>query len=48
MRRKDIREVFLGTGLGPEVTLSIEQGMISRLVEAKPEELRTYLERKQV
>ena len=43
-RRKDIREVFLGTGLGPRSYAIIEQGMISRLVEAKPEELRTYLE----
>ena len=43
-RRKDIREVFLGTGLGPRSYAIIEQGMISRLVEAKPEELRTFLE----
>ena len=43
-RRKDIREVFLGTGLGPRSYAIIEQGMISRLVEAKPEELRMYLE----
>ena len=43
-RRKDIREVFLGTGLGPRSYAIIEQGMISRLVESKPEELRTYLE----
>ena len=39
-----IREVFLGTGLGPRSYAIIEQGMISRLVESKPEELRTYLE----
>ncbi len=43
-RRKDIKEVFLGTGLGPRSYAIIEQGMISRLVEAKPEELRSYLE----
>ena len=43
-RRKDIREVFLGTGLGPRSYAIIEQGMISKLVEAKPDELRTYLE----
>ena len=43
-RRKDIREVFLGTGLGPRSYAIIEQGMISKLIEAKPEELRTYLE----
>tara|TARA_Y100000996_G_scaffold223376_1_gene175738 strand:+ start:1129 stop:3963 length:2835 start_codon:yes stop_codon:yes gene_type:complete len=43
-RRKDIREVFLGTGLGPRSYAIIEQGMISRLVESKPEDLRTYLE----
>ena len=43
-RRKDIKEVFLGTGLGPRSYAIIEQGMISRLVEAKPEELRGYLE----
>ena len=43
-RRKDIREVFLGTGLGPRSYAIIEQGMISRLVESKPDELRTYLE----
>ena len=38
------RQVFLGTGLGPRSYAIIEQGMISRLVEAKPEELRSYLE----
>lgn len=43
-RRKDIKEVFLGTGLGPRSYAIIEQGMISRLVEAKPDELRSYLE----
>lgn len=43
-RRKDIREVFLGTGLGPRSYAIIEQGMISKIVDSKPEELRTYLE----
>lgn len=43
-RRRDIMDVFLGTGLGPRSYAIIEQGMISRVVEAKPEELRTYLE----
>jgi chromosome segregation protein len=43
-RRKDITGVFLGTGLGPRSYSIIEQGMISGIVEAKPEELRAYLE----
>jgi chromosome segregation protein len=43
-RRRDIVDVFLGTGLGPESYAIIEQGMISRMIEAKPEELRVYLE----
>jgi len=43
-RRKDITDLFLGTGLGPRSYSIIEQGMISRVIEAKPEELRTYLE----
>lgn len=43
-RRRDIRDLFLGTGLGPRSYAIIEQGMISRLIEAKPEELRVYLE----
>jgi chromosome segregation protein len=43
-RRKDITSIFLGTGLGPRSYAIIEQGMISRFVEAKPDELRTYLE----
>src|SRR6056297_1930803 len=43
-RRKDITHVFLGTGLGPRSYSIIEQGMISRLIEAKPEELRVYIE----
>lgn len=43
-RKRDITDVFLGTGLGPRSYAIIEQGMISRVVEAKPEELRVYLE----
>jgi len=43
-RRKDITGVFLGTGLGPRSYSIIEQGMISRLIEAKPEETRVFLE----
>ncbi len=43
-RRRDITDVFLGTGLGPRSYSIIEQGTISRLIEAKPEELRGYLE----
>ncbi len=43
-RRRDITDIFLGTGLGPRSYAIIEQGMISRLIEAKPAELRVYLE----
>ena len=43
-RRKDIIDVFLGTGLGARSYAIIEQGMVSRLIEAKPEELRVFLE----
>ncbi|MEQ9452102.1 MAG: chromosome segregation protein SMC [Pseudomonadales bacterium] len=43
-RRRDIQDVFLGTGFGPRSYSIIEQGMISQLVEAKPDELRAYLE----
>ena len=43
-RRKDITGIFLGTGLGPRSYSIIEQGMISRLIEAKPEEMRVYIE----
>lgn len=43
-RRRDITDIFLGTGLGPRSYAIIEQGMISRLIEAKPEELRIFLE----
>ena len=44
VRRRDIHDVFLGTGLGPRAYAIIEQGMISRVIEAKPEELRVFLE----
>jgi chromosome segregation protein len=43
-RRKDIHGLFLGTGLGPRGYSIIEQGTISRLIEAKPEELRVFIE----
>ena len=43
-RRKDITGVFLGTGLGPRSYSIIEQGMISRLIEAKPEDMRVFVE----
>ena len=43
-RRKDITDLFLGTGLGSRSYAIIEQGTISRMVEAKPEELRVHLE----
>ena len=43
-RRRDVMDIFLGTGFGPRSYSIIEQGMISQMVEAKPEELRNYLE----
>ncbi|MEH6358466.1 MAG: chromosome segregation protein SMC [Pseudomonadales bacterium] len=43
-RRRDIQDIFLGTGLGPRSYSIIEQGTISRFVEAKPEELRHFIE----
>jgi len=43
-RRRDITDLFLGTGLGPRSYAIIEQGMISRLVESKPEDLRVFIE----
>jgi len=43
-RRRDIADIFLGTGLGPRSYSIIEQGMVSRIIDAKPEELRVYLE----
>ncbi len=44
VRRRDIHDIFLGTGLGPRAYAIIGQGMISRIIEARPEELRTFLE----
>ncbi len=44
VRRRDIADVFLGTGIGSRGYAIIEQGMISRIIEAKPEELRIFLE----
>ncbi|MCK6406362.1 MAG: chromosome segregation protein SMC [Rhodocyclaceae bacterium] len=44
VRRKDITDLFLGTGLGPRAYAIIGQGMISRIIEAKPDELRVFLE----
>ncbi|MBC7944018.1 MAG: chromosome segregation protein SMC [Burkholderiales bacterium] len=44
VRRRDVADVFLGTGLGGRAYAIIEQGMISRIIEAKPEELRVFLE----
>jgi chromosome segregation protein len=44
VRRRDIYDLFLGTGLGPRAYAIIEQGMISRVIEARPEELRVFLE----
>lgn len=43
-RRRDITDIFLGTGLGPRSYAIIEQGMINRLVDAKPEEMRVFIE----
>ncbi len=43
-RRRDITDIFLGTGLGPRSYAIIEQGMISKLIEARPEDLRIYIE----
>ncbi len=44
VRRRDVQDVFLGTGVGPRAYAIVEQGMISRVIEAKPEELRVFLE----
>ena len=44
VRRRDVADIFLGTGLGARAYAIIEQGMISRIVEARPEELRVFLE----
>lgn len=43
-RRKDITDLFMGTGLGPRSYAIIEQGTISRLIESKPQDLRTFIE----
>lgn len=43
-RRKDITDIFLGTGLGPRAYSIIEQGMVTRIIEAKPEDLRGFIE----
>lgn len=44
VRRRDVQDLFLGTGLGPRSYAIISQGMISNFIKAKPEELRIYLE----
>ncbi|MDR2207658.1 MAG: chromosome segregation protein SMC [Azoarcus sp.] len=44
VRRRDVIDLFLGTGLGPRAYAIIEQGMISRIIEARPEEIRGFLE----
>lgn len=44
-RRRDITDIFLGTGLGPRSYSIIEQGMISKLIEARPEDLRNFIEK---
>jgi chromosome segregation protein len=44
VRRKDVYDIFLGTGLGPRAYAIIGQGMISRVIESRPEELRVFLE----
>ncbi|MFC6439537.1 chromosome segregation protein SMC [Bowmanella sp. JS7-9] len=43
-RRRDVTDLFLGTGLGPRSYAIIEQGMISRLIESKPQDLRIFIE----
>lgn len=43
-RRKDVTDLFLGTGLGPRSYAIIEQGMISKLIESRPQELRVFIE----
>lgn len=44
VRRRDVQDIFLGTGLGPRAYAIVEQGMISRIIESKPEEIRVFLE----
>ncbi len=43
-RRRDITDIFLGTGLGPRSYAIIEQGMINRLIDAKPDDMRVFIE----
>lgn len=44
VRRRDVQDIFLGTGLGPKAYAIIGQGMIARIIEARPEDLRIFLE----
>jgi chromosome segregation protein len=44
VRRRDVQDLFMGTGLGPNAYAIIGQGMVSKMVESKPEDLRVYLE----
>jgi chromosome segregation protein len=44
VRRRDVQDMFMGTGLGPRAYAIIGQGMINRIIESKPEELRVFLE----
>ena len=44
VRRRDVHDMFLGTGLGPRAYAIIGQGTVSRIIEAKPDELRVFLE----
>ena len=44
VRRRDVQDIFLGTGLGPRAYAIIGQGMIARIIEARPDELRVFLE----
>lgn len=44
VRRRDVQDIFLGTGLGPRAYAIIGQGMIARIIESRPEELRVFLE----
>ncbi|MDE2260270.1 MAG: chromosome segregation protein SMC [Betaproteobacteria bacterium] len=44
VRRRDVQDMFMGTGLGPRAYAIIEQGMISRIIESRPEEIRVFLE----
>ncbi|MDE3011447.1 MAG: chromosome segregation protein SMC [Pseudomonadota bacterium] len=44
VRRRDVQDIFLGTGLGPRAYAIVEQGTISRIIESRPEEIRVFLE----